>query len=113
MFFSTHYQTNNGVDSDGKTWNDNQWHWVEFESSMDTPRYAMTFEDGSNYEETNVNAGFMRDGVPFRVFCAQSCNQPSGVMKVSEIIIYRKILTAAEKAANRAYLSTLLSALAS
>eukprot|EP01084_Bolivina_argentea_P063489 115916_1 len=108
MFFSTHYSqgVNNGVRSDGKLLNDDKWHWVEFEASMDTPRYTMVFEDGSSFEETNVNAGFGRNHIPFRVFCGQGCDQHT--MKVSEAIVYNKVLGAEEKDENRRYLSALL-----
>ena len=72
---------------------------------MDVASYAMTFEDGSTFEHTNVAPGFGRDGVAFRVFCGQSCNQNS--MKVSEAIVYNRILTDVEKKQTRAYLSGL------
>jgi len=113
MFFSTHGGTiYDGVHSDGMTLNDNDWHWVEFESSNLVASYKMTFNTGATFEHTVVNLGFGRDDEPFRVFCGQGCNQ-DGTLKISEAIVYNKMLTDAEKAYNRAYLDEALAVLKS
>ena len=55
---SRNFRSTPQVHSDAYTLNDGNWHWVEFQSSLDEASYKMRFEDGTEFENTNVNPGY-------------------------------------------------------
>jgi hypothetical protein len=105
MFFSTHYSggVNDGVHSDGKVLNNGEWHWVEFQSSLDEANYKLAFNDGVTFTHTNVNAGFGREDVNFMLFRAQG--DYANDMEVAEFILYDRILEDAERETVHAFLT--------
>jgi len=101
FLMSTHYggSIKNGVTSEGKTFNDGNWHWVEIyggtNPSASGNLYSLRFDTGDSYQETNVNDGWMRENVGF--FIGRGQGYFGGTAYVKDVLVYNRAVTTDER----------------
>jgi len=109
---STHYSggVNQGVASAGKTFNDGMWHWVEIYGGTNPSGsgnlYSLRFDTGDYYEKTDVNDGWMRQGVGFYIGRGQGTF--GGTAYVKDVLVYNRTVTEAERTVITASLDVLI-----
>ena len=112
FLMSTHYSggVNNGVVSRGKTFNDGVWHWVEIYGGTHPTGsgnlYSLRFDTTDYYEETNVNNGWMRQGVGFYIGRGQGYF--GGTAYVKDVLVYNRAVTETERNVITASLDVLI-----